>query len=136
AQIAFVQGRTDVCVGDPVELTAAGSRDADNQPVVAFAWDIDGSSGVDSTQASTGVYVPSGAPARVTVTDAQGCSSTAQQPFAPRALPTPVLSFAEGSGNVCAGDTVELSAAGSVDADGNPVDLVAWDFDGDGTADR
>lgn len=131
ADIAFVEGRADVCQGDGVRLSAERSLDADGQPVASTHWDFDRDGAVDSTELSPPRWVPAASQlVQLTVTDAFGCSSTASAPVSPRALPTAKVAFVAGQADMCAGDEVALDASGSRDADGNEVALFEWDLDG------
>lgn len=134
-KVAFQSGQADVCAGDEVSLDASGSRDTDGQPVALYAWDLDGvATTTESSAASTGVFAPTTS-ARVSVTDARGCTSSLVQPLTVRARPTAQIAFVSGSEAVCQGDEVQLDASGSTAPAGSSLVAYRWDLDGDGTVD-
>ncbi|WP_373044820.1 PKD domain-containing protein [Vulgatibacter sp.] len=134
--IDFVAGGAGICAGDEARLDASASRDADGAPLGSIAWDLDGDGTVDASGADSGAFVPvDGQLVRLSATDAEGCTATAERTLAVRALPSAVLALREGAEQVCSGAEVEVDGAGSRDADGNPVASYGWDLDGDGAAD-
>ncbi len=129
--VAFLDGGERSCAGETVALSAASSRDADGNPVVAYEWDIDGDGRIDRTTAATGTFVPSASgTARLTVADAEGCRSSVTQALDVAGRPTAVIAFASGNGEVCTGDAVALDGSGSRTAAGDASLAYAWDLDG------
>ncbi|MCB1188452.1 PQQ-binding-like beta-propeller repeat protein [bacterium] len=130
----------------PLDVTFTGTAEdgEDDIEALSFAWDFDGD-GIYEADTDTltpdpqnytnpGIYN-----VKLRVTDSQGASDVdtvsvlVQEPDAPaNELPTAMLQFDENSGD--APLTVNFSAFGSVDPDGNIVEY-AWDWDGDGLYD-
>ncbi len=134
--ITVVQGKPDACLGEPVQLSGSASTDADGNPVASWTWSYAEAAGGTFSGATTPAFTPSGNESvLLAVTDSFGCVASTSQALSPRALPIPKLSFVTGTPEMCAGASVQLSAAGSTDAAGNPVASVAWDLDGNGTTD-
>jgi len=130
--IEITEGAAALCSGEAVALSGAASRDADGNPAVAYAWDLDGDPAtVEVAAAATGSFRPAGA-ATLTVTDAQGCSASARQLFDVGALPTPRIDFLAGGDLVCAGEPVQLDGSASTAAAGSALADWRWDLDGDG----
>ena len=104
--------------------------------MATFGWDLDSDGAVDGTGATSPTVVPSGPrTATLVVTDGEGCTATATQAIAPRALPVAAIDFTVGDAAACAGDLAELDGSPSRDADGNAVTAWAWELDGDGVTD-
>lgn len=120
-----------------VTFDPAGSADPDpTGSIISYAWDFDGDGTVDETT-TTGApvsyaYAAFGHfTARLTVTDDLGAKGTATVVVRVQNDP-PVAALSISPAAVLTGQTVTLSAAGSLDPDG-PIARYEWDLDGNGT---
>ncbi|MFC2082438.1 PKD domain-containing protein [Candidatus Bipolaricaulota bacterium] len=122
------------------------STDTDGD-IVGYAWDFDGDSVTDATDAFTEHVFPSSGTFNValTVTDDTGNSDTYIQPIfvnvgsAPPASPPssfqpPVADFSYMPGQPTAGELVQFNGTFSWDFDGEIVSY-SWDFNNDGSSD-
>jgi hypothetical protein len=131
AQIAFLDGSADVCLGNAIALSAAGSHDAQGAAVASYAWDFDSNGTVDATAVVPAPLTPAvSSTVRLTVRDTAGCEGVAMQQISPRPLPQARAVFTSGSDALCAGQRVVLDAGSSADSEGKPVASYAWDIDG------
>ena len=91
-------GPIEICEGDPLTLTAAGSS------TDSYRWS-NGQTGQSISPTTSGTY-------RVTVTTPEGCTLTSQDVMLTvNPKPLPVI-YAQGPTTFCEGDSVQLSAAG------------------------
>ena len=123
--------------GTLVTFDPAGSFDPDVLgSVVSYGWDFDGDGTIDLTTPSgapvTHSYATFGSfPARLTVTDDLGAKGTATVLIDVHNDP-PVAALSISPTTVLTGQTVTLSAAGSLDPDGG-IAKYEWDLDGNGS---
>ena len=102
-RIDFASGGPVLCAGATLELDASGSVAGEG---AAYAWDLDGDGVVDRTGPRTGVLAPAASgTATLTVTDANGCTASATQPWEVRPIPVVVAGT---DGGLCAGGSVRL----------------------------
>jgi gliding motility-associated-like protein len=96
--IATVPATATVCSGSPVILTASGAT--------TYNWSGSLTNGVAFNPTQTNSYTVIG-------TDANGCSSQAQQAVTVNPLPTITIASNPINGTVCVGDPVTLVASGA-----------------------
>jgi PKD repeat protein len=124
--------------GDNVSFDATGSSVPAVPP--AYAWELDGDGDFnDATGATTNkVYTAPGTPTvGVRVTDANGLSQDATTTLTIKDS-APTAAFTVSPGSVLRGQTVNLDASGSKDAEvaSGGIATYEWDFDGNGTVDQ
>jgi hypothetical protein len=100
---------TTLCAGDNVTFTATGGT--------SYSFDVNGGTpvagagaGGDEFQSST---LANGDVVRVTVTDGNGCSSTASLTMVVNPLPTVGISSDDVDNTICAGDNVTFTGSGA-----------------------
>lgn len=122
-----------------VQFDGSGSSDTDtNDLIVQHEWDFDGDGVFDSNTGTISVvkhtyYVVGNNTVSLRVTDRYGESSVASinvNVLEPPNNTLPVASIAAFPSTATAGDTIQLDATPSTDADGDIISW-AWDFDGD-----
>ncbi|MBK8080367.1 MAG: hypothetical protein IPK25_08845 [Saprospiraceae bacterium] len=94
---AIISGDDDVCQGGSVTFTASGGN--------SYIWSNGGLT-------TPGITVSNNTPVTVTVTDANGCTDTAEKTLTVHSNPTASIS---GDDSVCDGGSVIFTAAGGVD---------------------
>ena len=92
---ASISGDNSVCQGGSVTFTASGGVD--------YLW--------STTETTQSIAVSSATPVRVTVTDANGCTATAEKTLIIYSNPTASIS---GNNSVCDGGSVTFTASGGV----------------------
>lgn len=126
AELRFLQGGPLTCGAEEVELGVT-ARDAEGSTALAVTWDLDGNpASVESTGKSSGVFIPSGSTARVTVRDSVGCATTLFQELMVEPLPQAVIGFRRAEPIFCEGEAVTLHGLDSHDGMGGPVTDYEW----------
>ena len=109
--------------------TLDASNSLDDKPAVTYSWDLNRYPGNSATgQVVTVTYPHSGQRTpTLTVTDAQGLSSSSSQTFAISDYPLAAFTYS------CAGLTCSFDASGSTNGSGPALDSFIWTF-GDGAS--
>ncbi|HSQ41125.1 MAG TPA: FISUMP domain-containing protein [Fibrobacteraceae bacterium] len=138
----LVASDSSLLITEAITLTAPALSDSDGNQVDSLWWDLDGDGAFDDDSTLTGVTVRDSFPdtaggtyvVSVRAKDVWGLYDTASVTITVSANRAPVLTITANDLVPVITETITLQAS-LTDADGNAIDSLWWDLDGDGNFD-